>query len=87
MSAGTAPVAADLARKNTRSSSSGWNDHSVAGAITASKPSWTAPFSGLSPRAFGKLVTVLQRQGADTIRNGRPRNLRLEDRPLLVVAY
>ncbi|MET8980095.1 transposase [Streptomyces sp. NPDC004539] len=30
----------------------------MAGVITASEPSWTAPFAGLSPRRFGKLVTA-----------------------------
>ncbi|MFP3118857.1 IS5/IS1182 family transposase, partial [Streptomyces sp. Iso 434] len=40
----------------------------MAGAITASEPSWIAPFSGLSPRQFGKLVTVLRREGADAVR-------------------
>jgi hypothetical protein len=55
--------------------------------ITASNPSWIAPFSGLSPRAFGKLVTVLRRQGADVVRKGRPWSLPLEDRALLVAAY
>ncbi|WP_331750016.1 transposase (plasmid) [Streptomyces longwoodensis] len=59
----------------------------MAGVITASEPSWIAPFSGLSPRAFGKLVTVLRRQGADTVRKGRPWSLSLEDRALLVTAY
>ncbi|MGW0086606.1 IS5/IS1182 family transposase, partial [Streptomyces sp. NPDC003393] len=29
----------------------------MTGVITASEPSWIAPFTGLSPRAFGKLVT------------------------------
>ncbi len=55
--------------------------------ITASEPSWIAPFSGLSPRAFGKLVTVLRREGADAVRKGRPWNLPLENRALLVAAY
>jgi hypothetical protein len=55
--------------------------------ITAPEPSWIAPFSGLSPRAFGKLVTVLRRQGADVVRKGRPWSLPLEDRALLVAAY
>ncbi|WP_030732602.1 IS5/IS1182 family transposase [Streptomyces sp. NRRL S-237] len=59
----------------------------MAGVITASEPSWTAPFSGLSPRAFGKLVTVLRRQGADAVRRGRPWSLPLEDRALFVAAY
>ncbi|MFE2941321.1 transposase [Streptomyces sp. NPDC059255] len=30
----------------------------MAGVITASEPSWTAPFTGPSPRYFGKLVTA-----------------------------
>ena len=55
--------------------------------ITASEPSWIAPFSGLSPRAFGKLVTLLRHAGADTPRKGRPWSLSLEDRTLLVTAY
>ncbi len=55
--------------------------------ITASEPSWIAPFSGLSPRAFRKLVTVLRREGADAARKGRPWSLPLEDQALLVAAY
>jgi hypothetical protein len=55
--------------------------------ITASEPSWIAPFTGLSPRAFGKLVTLLRRDGADAVRKGRPWGLSLEDRTLLVAAY
>lgn len=59
----------------------------MAGAITASEPSWTAPFTGLSPRCFGKLLTALRREGADEVRRGRPWSLPLEDRVLLVAAY
>ncbi|UNR57605.1 transposase [Streptomyces sp. A10(2020)] len=59
----------------------------MAGVITASEPSWIAPFSGLSPRQFGKLVTVLRREGADAVRKGRPWSLPLEGRALLVTAY
>ncbi|QNA76328.1 transposase [Streptomyces sp. So13.3] len=55
--------------------------------ITASEPSWIAPFTGLSPRSFGKLVTALRREGADPVRKGRPWGLPLEDRVLLVAAY
>jgi hypothetical protein len=55
--------------------------------ITASEPSWIAPFTGLSPRQFGKLVTVLRREGVDAVRKGRPWGLSLEDRALLVAAY
>jgi hypothetical protein len=55
--------------------------------ITASEPSWVAPFTGLSPRLFQKLVTGLRREGADAVRRGRPWSLPLEDRALLVAAY
>lgn len=64
-----------------------WNDHAVIGVITASEPSWTTPFSGLSPHQFGKLITALRREGADPVRMGRPWGLPLEDRVLLVAAY
>jgi hypothetical protein len=59
----------------------------VAGVITASEPSWIAPFTGLSPRQFGKLVTALRRDAVDLARRGRPWSLPLEDRALLVAAY
>lgn len=52
----------------------------MAGVITASEPSWTAPFTGQSPRCFGKLSTALRREGADEVRRGRPWGLPLEDR-------
>ncbi|MFE2216251.1 transposase family protein, partial [Streptomyces canus] len=45
------------------------------------------PFTGLSPRAFGKLVTALRHEGADSPGRGRPWKLSLEDRVLLVAAY
>lgn len=59
----------------------------VPGVITASEPSWIAPFAGLSPRCFGKLLTTLRRDGADAVHRGRPWSLPLEDRVLLVTAY
>ncbi|MFH9734954.1 transposase [Streptomyces sp. NPDC017260] len=59
----------------------------MAGVITASEPSWMGPFSGLSPRTFGKLLTALRREGADAARPGRSWSLSLEDRVLLVAAY
>ncbi|MCC8340270.1 transposase [Streptomyces sp. R1] len=59
----------------------------MSGVITASEPSWIAPFTGLSPRQFGKLITALRREGADPVRKGRPWSLSLEDRVLLVAAY
>lgn len=46
-----------------------------------------APFAGLSPRCFGKLPTMLRRDGADVVHRGRPWNLPLEDRVLLITAY
>ncbi|MFD7409940.1 transposase [Streptomyces sp. NPDC059866] len=55
--------------------------------ITASEPSWIAPFTGLSLRCFGKLLTMLRRDGADVVPRGRPWSLSLEDRVLLVTAY
>ncbi|WP_406222974.1 transposase [Streptomyces decoyicus] len=59
----------------------------MAGVITASEPSWIAPFAGLSPRQFVKLISALRREGADPVRKGRPWSLPLEDRVLLVAAY
>ncbi|MFI9330307.1 transposase [Kitasatospora sp. NPDC052868] len=59
----------------------------MAGVITASEPSWIAPFAGLSPRAFGKLMRQLRREGGDAPGRGRPWKLSLEDRVLLVAAY
>ncbi|MFE1315632.1 transposase [Streptomyces sp. NPDC058755] len=59
----------------------------MAGVITASESSWIVPFTGLSPRAFGKLVAALRREGADAPGRGRPWKLSLEDRVLLVAAY
>ncbi|KJY40977.1 transposase [Streptomyces sp. NRRL B-1568] len=59
----------------------------MSGVITASEPSWIAPFTGLSPGVFGKLVTALRREGASSPGQGRPWGLPLADRVLLVVAY
>ncbi|XKK60764.1 transposase [Streptomyces sp. ARC32] len=59
----------------------------MAGVITASELSWIAPFAGLSPRQFTKLVTALRREGADPVSRGRPWGVPLEDRFLLVAAY
>ncbi|MFF3982224.1 transposase [Streptomyces sp. NPDC001828] len=55
--------------------------------ITASVPSWIIPFTGLSPRCFGKLVTAVRREIATELPRGRPWGLPLEDRILLVTAY
>ncbi len=59
----------------------------MTGVITASKRSWIGPFTGLSPRCFGKLVTSVRREYAADVHRGRPWSLPLEDRILLVAAY
>jgi hypothetical protein len=59
----------------------------MAGVITASEPTWIAPFTGLSPRQFAKLVTMLRREGTDAVGRGQPWNLTLEDRALRVAVY
>ncbi|MFD9605183.1 transposase [Streptomyces sp. NPDC059970] len=59
----------------------------MAGVITASAPSWIAPFTGLSPRRFSELVTAIRREQATDPHPGRPWSLSLEDRVLLVTAY
>ncbi|GGO96777.1 hypothetical protein GCM10012280_57060 [Wenjunlia tyrosinilytica] len=38
--------------------------------FTASEPSWTAPFTGLSRCLFGVLIVALRREGADEVRRG-----------------
>jgi len=58
----------------------GWCDHGV-GAVRI------GPFTGLSPRCFGKLVTVVRREQQGVPQWGRPWSLPLEDRVLLVTAY
>ncbi|WP_328447264.1 transposase [Streptomyces sp. NBC_00386] len=59
----------------------------MAGVITAVETSWIAPFTGLSPRCFSRLVTAVRREVAKEPRRGRPWGLPLEDRLLLVTAY
>ncbi|MFE3518948.1 transposase [Streptomyces sp. NPDC059166] len=59
----------------------------MAGVITTSEPSWIAPFTGLSPRCFAKLVTLARRRTAEEPQRGRPWGLPLDDRVLLVAAY
>ncbi|MFC3586157.1 transposase family protein, partial [Streptantibioticus rubrisoli] len=59
----------------------------MAGVLTASESSRIAPFTGLNPRQFSKLINALRREGADPVRKGRPWSLPLEDRVLLVATY
>ncbi|THC47309.1 transposase [Streptomyces sp. A1499] len=57
----------------------------MASVITASEPFWIAPFAGLRPGRFSKLVTAVRRETAADGHRGR--SLSLEDRILLVVVY
>jgi hypothetical protein len=57
--------------------------------ITASEP-WVGPFTGLSMRAFRRLVGQVRRRGGTAIADGRPGRqwaLCLDDRVLLVATY
>lgn len=42
----------------------------VVGVITASEPHRIAPFSGLQPRDFRRLIAMLRREGAELTRRG-----------------
>ncbi|SDM31506.1 transposase family protein [Allokutzneria albata] len=58
--------------------------------ISASRSEWIAPFTGLEPGQFRKLVRVVARRGGDEIADGRPGRqwrLPLADRVLLVATY
>lgn len=58
--------------------------------ISASRSEWIAPFTGLEPGQFRKLVRLVAQRGGDEIADGRPgRQWRLElaDRVLLVATY
>ncbi|WP_203719491.1 transposase family protein, partial [Asanoa siamensis] len=58
--------------------------------ITASRPEWIVPFTGLEPAQFRRLVRLVARRGGDAIADGRPGRqwaLDLADRVLLVAAY
>ncbi|WP_142001588.1 transposase family protein [Amycolatopsis cihanbeyliensis] len=58
--------------------------------ISASRSEWIAPFTGLEPGQFRKLVRVVAARGGEEIADGRPgRQWRLDlaDRVLLVATY
>ena len=55
--------------------------------ITASERSWIGPFTGLSARCFGKLVTSVRRKTTAELQRGRPWGLPLEGSVLLVATY
>lgn len=65
-------------------------DHGRVQIISASRPEWIVPFTGLQPGQFRKLVRLVAERGGDTIADGRPgRQWRLDlaDRVLLVATY
>ncbi|GHF73364.1 hypothetical protein GCM10017566_54160 [Amycolatopsis bartoniae] len=58
--------------------------------ITASRSEWIAPFTGLEPGQFRKLVRLVAQRGGRAIADGRPGPpwaLPLADRVLLVATY
>jgi hypothetical protein len=58
--------------------------------VSASRSEWIAPFTGLQPGQFRKLVRVVAERGGTTIadgRSGRQWRLNLADRVLLVATY
>jgi hypothetical protein len=58
--------------------------------ISAARPAWIHPFTGLRPAQFRRLVRLVAVRGGDAIADGRPGRpwaLDLPDRVLLVAAY
>ncbi|GAA3775574.1 hypothetical protein GCM10022225_74420 [Plantactinospora mayteni] len=58
--------------------------------ISAGRPEWIFPFTGLQPVQFRRLVRLIARRGGDAIADGRPGrqwSLDLPDRVLLVATY
>jgi DDE superfamily endonuclease/Helix-turn-helix of DDE superfamily endonuclease len=58
--------------------------------ISAARPEWIHPFTGLAPAQFHRLVRLVARRGGEAIADGRPGRpwaLDLSDRVLLVAAY
>ena len=55
--------------------------------ITAARPEWIFPFTGLQPAQFRTLVRLVAERGGDAVADGRPGRqwaLDLPDRVLLV---
>ncbi|CAM3101323.1 Transposase [Stackebrandtia soli] len=58
--------------------------------LSVDEPQWIRVFSGLSPRQFDRLVSIVADRGGVRIADGRacrPWSLRLADRVLLVAVY
>src|SRR3954468_15686530 len=65
-------------------------DDAAVQVISAARPEWIHPFTGLKPVQFRRLVRVVARRGGEAIADGRPGRpwaLDLEDRVLLVATY
>jgi hypothetical protein len=65
-------------------------DDAAVQVISAARPEWIHPFTGLESAQFRCLVRVVARRGGDQIADGRPGRqwaLDLPDRVLLVAAY
>jgi len=65
-------------------------DDAAVQVISAARPEWIHPFTGLKPVQFRRLVRVVARRGGEAIADGRPGRqwaLGLPDRVLLVAAY
>ncbi len=65
-------------------------DHVWVQVISAARPEWIVPFTGLQPAQFRRLVRLAAERGGEAIADGRPGRqwfLDLADRVLLVAAY
>src|SRR5205823_8607068 len=65
-------------------------DDAAVQVISAARPAWIYPFTGLRPAQFRRLVRVVAGRGGEAIADGRPGRqwaLDLPDRVLLVAAY
>src|SRR5689334_3000592 len=65
-------------------------DDAAVQVISAARPEWIHPFTGLKPAQFRRLVRVVAQRGGEEIADGRPGRqwaLELSDRVLLVATY
>jgi hypothetical protein len=65
-------------------------DDAAVQVISAARPEWIHPFTGLTPAQFRRLVRLVAQRGGEQIADGRPGRqwaLDLPDRVLLVAAY
>src|SRR5256885_8857401 len=65
-------------------------DDAAVQVISAARPEWIHPFTGLQPAQFRLLVRVVAQRGGDQVADGRPGRqwaLDLSDRVLLIAVY